>query len=43
MRVALRTILANTTLRAEEPADERVRSNHITLVPEHGARVVREA
>jgi cytochrome P450 len=43
MRVALRTILQHTTLRANQPADERVRHHHITLVPAHGARVVREA
>jgi cytochrome P450 family 135 len=43
MRVALRTILQRTTLRAEDPRDERVRSHHITLVPSRGARVVREA
>ena len=43
MRVTLRTILKHTTLRAEEPADERVRSHHITQIPARGARVVREA
>jgi hypothetical protein len=43
MRVALRTILQHTTLRAADPRDERTRSHHITLVPAHGARVVREA
>jgi len=43
MRVALRTILQRTTLRADRPRAERVRSHHITLVPARGARVVREA
>ena len=43
MRVALRTILQRTTLRADRPADERVRNHHITLVPARGARAVREA
>jgi cytochrome P450 len=43
MRVTLRTILAHTVLRADQPADERVRSHHITLVPERGALAVREA
>ena len=43
MRVALRTILQNTTLRADQPAGERTRNHHITLVPARGASVVREA
>jgi cytochrome P450 len=43
MRVALRTILQRSTLRAADPRDERVRNHHITLVPARGARVVREA
>ncbi len=43
MRVTLRTILAHTVLRADQPADERVRSHHITLIPERGALAVREA
>jgi cytochrome P450 len=43
MRVALRTILQRTTLRAEDLRDERTRSHHITLVPSRGTRVVREA
>jgi cytochrome P450 len=43
MRVALRTILKHTTLRADRPRSERVRNHHITLVPARGARVVREA
>ncbi len=43
MRVALRTILARTTLRADRAQDEEVRNHHITLVPARGARVVREA
>ncbi len=41
MRVALRTILHSSELRAEDPADERVRNHHITLVPARGARVER--
>jgi cytochrome P450 family 135 len=43
MRVALRTILERTVLRADRPSSERVRNHHITLVPARGARVVREA
>jgi cytochrome P450 family 135 len=43
MRVALRTILRDVTLRAADPREERARSHHITLVPARGARVVREA
>jgi cytochrome P450 len=43
MRVALRTILARTTLRPDRVRSERVRNHHITLVPARGARVVREA
>ena len=43
MRIALRTILAHTTLRADRAAPERVRNHHITLVPARGARVVRVA
>jgi cytochrome P450 family 135 len=43
MRVALRTILTRTTLRADRARDEKVRNHHITLVPARGARVVREA
>ena len=43
MRVALRTILARTTLRADRPQGERVRNRHITLIPARGARVVRIA
>jgi hypothetical protein len=43
MRVALRTILQRTTLRADRPRDEQVRNHHITLVPARGARVIREA
>jgi cytochrome P450 len=43
MRVVLRTILANTSLRADRRRDEGVRNRHITLVPARGARVVRSA
>jgi cytochrome P450 len=43
MRVALRTILKHTTLRADRAREEKVRNHHITLVPARGARVVREA
>ncbi len=43
MRVVLRTILANVTLRADRPRDEGVRNRHITLIPARGARVVRTA
>ena len=41
MRVVLRTILELAELRADVPADERVRNHHITLVPARGARVMR--
>jgi cytochrome P450 family 135 len=41
MRVALRTILHATELRAERPADEPARNHHITLIPARGARVLR--
>ena len=43
MRIVLRTILANATLRADRARDEGVRNRHITLVPARGARVVRTA
>ncbi len=43
MRVALRTILERTALRADRPASEKIRDHHIRLVPARGARVVREA
>jgi cytochrome P450 family 135 len=43
MRVALRTILREASLRADRAEDERTRSHHITLVPARGARVVRDA
>jgi cytochrome P450 family 135 len=43
MRVALRTILQRTTLRADRARPEKVRNHHITLVPARGASVVREA
>jgi cytochrome P450 family 135 len=43
MRVALRTILRRTRLRADRPDSERVRNHHITLIPARGARVLREA
>jgi cytochrome P450 family 135 len=43
MRVVLRTVLQNVTLRAAGLADERARNRHIALVPAAGARVVREA
>jgi cytochrome P450 family 135 len=43
MRVAMRTILGRTTLRADRARSERVRNHHITLVPARGARVIREA
>ena len=43
MRVALRTILRRASLRADAVEDEEVRNHHITLVPDRGARVVREA
>jgi cytochrome P450 len=43
MRVALRTILQRTTLRADRAQSERVRHRNITLVPARGTRVVRTA
>jgi cytochrome P450 len=42
MRIVLRTILAQTELSADRPQDERIRNEHITLVPGRGGRVVIE-
>src|SRR3954452_7411301 len=40
MRVVLATVLRRAGLRAAEPAAERTRVRHVTVVPAHGARVV---
>jgi cytochrome P450 len=40
MRTVLAEIVTSTDLRAVEPAVERGKVHHITLAPEHGARVV---
>jgi cytochrome P450 len=40
IRTVLQTVLARATLRAPDQAPERIRSRHVTLVPEHGTRVV---
>jgi cytochrome P450 family 135 len=39
MRVVLSTLLARATVRADEPAPERIRRRSITLTPSRGARV----
>jgi cytochrome P450 len=41
MRVVLRTVLTRVALRPDRQADEALRSDHITLMPQRGARVVR--
>jgi cytochrome P450 len=41
MRIVLRTVLTCVALRPDRPADERLRSDHVTLLPGRGARVVR--
>jgi cytochrome P450 len=43
MRIVLRAIVERTTLRAADPASERVTRRSITLVPERGTEVVVEA
>jgi cytochrome P450 family 135 len=43
MRVVLRTVLTRVALGPDRPADEAPRSDHITLMPQRGARVVRWA
>jgi cytochrome P450 family 135 len=40
IKVVLRTVLAEARLEAADPAPERQRSRHVTLVPEHDATVV---
>jgi cytochrome P450 len=42
MKVVLRTILSGARVRAAEPAPERGRIRHVTVVPARGARVVLE-
>jgi cytochrome P450 len=42
MKVVLRTILSGARLRAAEPAPERGRIRHVTVVPARGTRVVLE-
>ena len=39
IRTVLQTVAARATLRATDTAPERIRLRHVTLVPEHGARV----
>ena len=39
IRTVLQTVIARTSLHAPDPAPERVRLRHVTLVPEHGTRV----
>jgi cytochrome P450 family 135 len=39
IRTVLQTVIARTSLRAPDPAAERIRLRHVTLVPEHGTRV----
>ena len=41
MRVVLRTVLRQIDLRADRMVGERLRSDHITLMPARGARMVR--
>ena len=41
MRVVLRTVLRQVALRADRGAAEQVQSEHITLMPARGARMVR--
>jgi cytochrome P450 family 135 len=41
MRVVLRTVLRQIELHADRMVSERLRSDHITLMPARGARVVR--
>ncbi len=43
MRVAIRTILGRSVLRADRVRDERRRHRNVTLVPARGTRVVRVA
>lgn len=43
MRVALRTILAESELYAPDVRDEPAANHHITLMPKYGTRVVRRA
>jgi cytochrome P450 len=42
MKTVLRVVLTGARLRAADPAPERARARHITLVPARGARVVLE-
>jgi cytochrome P450 len=39
IRTVMQTVLARATLRAPDPAPERIRLRHVTLVPERGTRV----
>lgn len=39
IRTVLQTVVAEAALREADPAPERVRVRHVTLVPEHDARV----
>jgi cytochrome P450 len=40
IRTVMQTVLAQATLRAPDPAPERIRLRHVTLVPGHDALVV---
>ncbi|HKJ37019.1 MAG TPA: cytochrome P450 [Solirubrobacterales bacterium] len=40
MRVVIREVLSRLRLRTVDPAPERPRVRHVTLVPEHGARAI---
>ena len=42
MKAVLRTVLSRARLRAADPAPERPRVRHVTIVPARGARVVLE-
>jgi cytochrome P450 family 135 len=42
MRIILREFVTRATLRAADPAPEKVKVRNITLAPEHGTRVVLE-
>jgi cytochrome P450 family 135 len=39
IRTVLQTVVARATLQAPDPAPEKIRLRHVTLVPEHGTRV----
>jgi cytochrome P450 len=43
IRTVMQTVVARAALHAPDPAPERVRLRHVTLVPEHGTRVTMDA